>query len=127
MTTLDCEAHEEAPFCAGPSLRPCPNGTEVPETEECGTTWLNDTSALGVPDDEMYSCEETGECDDSCSPPARDDCLLEDTTTETTEPPPLPEELPATGPGDLAVTGALALATIAVGLAGVMAGKRGAP
>lgn len=119
---MDCTEYADAPFCAGPSLKECPNGTEVPETEECGTAWLNDTDALGeppsyrdmqpvptcsgahwttaapfcivyVPDDEMYSCEETGECDDSCSPPARGDCLA---VTEEPPPPPL-DTLPETG------------------------------
>lgn len=91
---IDCTEYADAPFCAGESLKECPQGTEVPETAECGTDGLGgNVDALGVPDDEMYSCEETGECDDSCSPPERDDCLL----AEETEPAPPVEQLPQTG------------------------------
>lgn len=64
-----------------------------------------------VPDEEMYdlSCEELGTCDDSCSPPARGDCLA-----ETSEPAPPAETLPHTG-GD-PLLGLTALASVVVGV-----------
>lgn len=48
------------------------------------------------------SCELDGSCDDSCTPPARADCLIdpepvEETTAEVVETAPPPTELPATG------------------------------
>lgn len=35
-----------------------------------------------VNDNERVSCEEDGSCDDSCTPPARDDCTVESVPTE---------------------------------------------
>lgn len=68
-----------------------------------------------VPDEEMYefSCEELGTCDDSCSPPARDDCLV----TEETETPTPVGRLPETGITDPTLL-------LAAGMAAVIAGAR---
>lgn len=92
---IDCIEFADAAFCEGPSLQECPSGIEVPETEQCNSMLGNDLTALGaVPDEVDGSCEEDGSCDDSCTPPARDDCTQE----LVTEPAPLPiQELPATG------------------------------
>lgn len=100
----------DSPWCAGPSMAECPSGIEVPETEACGTVWTNDTDALGAPPE--ASCEEDGTCDDSCSPPARGDCL----TAEVTTPPHDVQlaELPATGAGVEALM-LVSAAMIAVG------------
>lgn len=113
---IDCIEYADAPFCAGESLKECPQGTEVPETVSCGTDGLGgNVDALGVPDDEFYSCEETGECDDSCSPPAREDCTLP--TAEVAVPPtPVEEQLPQTGITDPGLLFATALALVVAGL-----------
>ncbi len=77
---------------------------------------------MGVPDDELYGCEELGTCDDSCSPPARGDCLIE-FEVESVTPAPPPGELPATGL-DSVVLLLISLMVIVCGL-GVIYGRRG--
>lgn len=115
-----CEHDPAAPFCAGPSLRECDDGTEVAEDQPCPTAavvtpdcWGDDDGCVGPADEQTYSCEDDGTCDDSCSTPARGDC-----TAETGQPAPPPAELPATGtPADLALAAAMALAAGAAVLA----------
>lgn len=106
------EEYADAPFCAGPSLKECADGTEVPEDQACVVFEHEQETREG-------SCELDGTCDDSCTPPARDDCLV----TETAEPAPPntgQSTLPETGAGadaGLLLASALALITIGTRLA----------
>lgn len=118
-----CSDHPDASFCSGDSVKECQGGYTVPEDEDCPLAinqtqlpgcWQDEFGCVGPALDQSYphdptwrcevlgdcesspvSCEDDGTCDDSCSPPARDDCELppppQDTTTTTQE------QLPQTG------------------------------
>lgn len=91
--TPDCDLYPDTSWCSGPSMKECPQGVEVPETEDCNSysntdceDWERSARGYcpGEPGhqeeidglyDDTHSCEQDGTCDDSCSPPARDDCL----------------------------------------------------
>ena len=85
--------------------------------EDGFTVFRVDTEFRPVPDDEMYSCEELGTCDDSCSPPARDDCHADAAVPVTAEPPAAVAELPVTGLDAVSTLALLAGACLAAGAA----------
>lgn len=102
------EEYADAPFCFGPSLRACPDGSEVPETAACPE------NLVGPATEQTYSCEDDGSCDDSCTAPARADCTLENTVATTQEVP--LDVLPATGITDAGIMVLFGVLMVAIGV-----------